>query len=157
MKDRYRGIMPKKTGKNKGRKNNNEPEKRALIFACDMEEYAKITKCLGDRRILVILPDNSENLAIIPGRFRKRVWMGVNDIILVSRRDFQDNKLDVVYKYNPDEVRKLHKNKMIPDFFIETEDIYHNSGYCSIIIEDGENKEESDNESDNNEVNIDNI
>lgn len=85
-----------------------------------MEEYAQITKMLGDRKIMVMLPDKSENLAVIPGRFRKRCWMKVGDVLIVSRREFQSGKLDVIYKYNDDETRKLAKDYEIPEFFMQS-------------------------------------
>ena len=94
----------------------------------------------------VVLPDNSEILALIPGKFRKRCWMGVGDIVLVSRRDFQDGKVDIVHKYMPNEIQKLYKDGEIPDFFIDTN--ITNTEDCSIIIGD---------ENDNEPVIFDNI
>ena len=41
---------------------------------------------------MVTLPDKSETLAVIPGRFRKRCWMKVGDIIIISRRAFEVGK-----------------------------------------------------------------
>ena len=85
--------MPPKKGGKKCKKGKNgktagEPaEKRLLVMKEDMEEYAKILKPLGDRRMTVVLPDSSESMAIIPGRFRKRCWMLVGDLVLVSRRE----------------------------------------------------------------------
>lgn len=126
--------MPKKGGKKKGKKSSGDSEKRPLTLAGDMEDYAKVMKCLGDRRLTVILPDSSEMLALIPGRFRKRVWMGPGDIVLVSRREFQDGKLDIVHKYHSDEVRKLHKKGAIPGFFMEVEATQDIDDGCGIVI-----------------------
>ena len=74
---------------------------------------------LGDRRIMVMLPDKTEVMAIIPGKFRKRCWMKNGDTLIVSRRDFQESKWDVCYKYNEDEVRLLIKKDEIPSFFVD--------------------------------------
>ena len=43
------------------------------------------------------------------GLIRKalRVWVNVGDIVLVSLRDFQDAKADVIHKYTADEARSL--------------------------------------------------
>ena len=113
--------MPKKGGKkNKNNKNSGlMGTKRVLIYKGDMEEYAQMTKMLGDRRIIVMLPDKTEIMAIIPGRFRKRCWIKVGDVMIISRRDFQESKLDVIYKYNDDETRRLAKENEIPEFFLE--------------------------------------
>lgn len=43
------------------------------------------------------------------------MWINQGDIILLSLRDFQDNKADVLYKYTPDEARQLKALKEIPD------------------------------------------
>ena len=107
----------KKSGKNKG--GSSEPTKRALIYKQDMEEYSQITKMLGARRVTVMFPDKTEFIAIIPGRFRKRCWMKVGDIVIVSRREFQETKMDILHKYNDDEVKVLLKEYEIPPFFSE--------------------------------------
>lgn len=108
--------MPKKGGK---KNNSSNTEKRALLYKDDMQEYAKMIKMLGDRRIMVMLPDKTEVMAIIPGKFRKRCWMKNGDTLIVSRRDFQESKWDVCYKYNEDEVRLLIKKDEIPSFFAD--------------------------------------
>ena len=64
-------MAKKKRGKNN--KNNWSAPKRSLVFKENMQEYVKMTKMLGDRRIMVLLPDKSERMAIIPGRFRPLV------------------------------------------------------------------------------------
>lgn len=136
--------MPKKK-KGKGR-NIGDSEKRQLILAGDMQEYAKVMRCLGDRRLTVILTDSSEMLAVIPGRFRKRVWIKPDDIVIVSRREFQNNKLDIIHKYNSDEIRKLHKIGDIPDFFLDTdaEDTQNNDNGFTIKNDDSDDETKFD-------------
>ena len=114
--------MPNKGGKKKGKRTNASTlaPKRALIYKEELEEYAQVSKLLGDRRLMVTLPDRSETLAIIPGRFRKRCWMKIGDVVIVSRREFEVGKMDVIYKYNDDEIRNLLKDKEIPDYFTDT-------------------------------------
>ena len=112
--------MPKKKKSSKNAKNKkggSSPTKRQLLYKDDLQEYVIMTKMLGDRRIMVTLPDTSETMAVIPGRFRKRVWMKPGDVLLASYREFQENKLDIIYKYSPDEIRKLVQQSEIPPFF----------------------------------------
>lgn len=111
--------MPKKGGKKNNKNNGNNIERRQLLYKDDMQEYAKMTKMLGDRRIMVMLPDKTEVMAIIPGKFKKRCWMKAGDTLIVSRRDFQESKWDVCYKYNEDEVRVLIRKDEIPPFFAD--------------------------------------
>jgi translation initiation factor 1A len=111
--------MPiKKKGKKKG-KNQINVIKRDLQIKGEYQEYAKIIKLLGDRRVTIVLPDNKETLGIIPGRFRKRVWMKPTNIVLVSYREFQDNRFDIIHKYTDDESKKLFKMGEIPEFFVD--------------------------------------
>mgnify|MGYP001329172382 CR=1 FL=1 len=106
--------MPKK---NQKKTSSQFVEKRNLIYKDDMQEYGLMLKALGDRRISVQLVDKTEIMAIIPGRFRKRCWFKAGDVIIVARRDFQQDKFDVVYKYNEEETKQLIKTFEIPEFF----------------------------------------
>jgi len=113
--------MPKTNKKKKNSKNKNKNvSKRELQFKDASQEYVLMTKMLGDRRIMVTLPDRREILAIIPGRFRKRVWMKPGDILLASYRDFQNSKLDIVHKYTSEEIRNLRIYNEIPQFFVDS-------------------------------------
>lgn len=114
--------MPQQKKGNKKGKKTSSPTKRTLEFKDNMQEYAKIIKMLGDRKVTLMLPDQSEILGVIPGRFRKRCWMTAGDVVLISYRSFETTKVDIVYKYNQDEVGKLVKLEEIPMSFIEEKD-----------------------------------
>ena len=45
----------------------------------------------------------------------KKVWINAGDIILISLRDFQDGKADVIMKYNSDEARELKSYGELPE------------------------------------------
>lgn len=42
-----------------------------------------------------------------PSSARAQVWVGAGDIVMVSLRDYQDDKGDVILKYTADEARQL--------------------------------------------------
>ncbi|CCH45389.1 Eukaryotic translation initiation factor 1A [Wickerhamomyces ciferrii] len=111
--------MPKakgKGGKNRRRgKNDNEGQKRELTLKDEGQEYAQITKMLGNGRVTASCFDGIERMAHIRGKLRKKVWMGQGDIILVSLRDFQDEQCDVIQKYNADEARALKSQGELPE------------------------------------------
>ena len=46
---------------------------------------------------------------------RKKVWITAGDIILVAKRDFQDEKVDIVHKYTADEARNLKQYGELPE------------------------------------------
>jgi len=111
--------MPKnkgKGGKNRRRgKNENEQTKRELDLKEDGQEYAQVLKILGNGRIRCHCFDGKERLCNIRGKLRKKVWINTNDIILLGLRDYQDEKADVIQKYNPDEARRLKAQGHIPE------------------------------------------
>jgi len=45
---------------------------------------------------------------------RKKVWINQGDIILVSLREYQDERCDVILKYTSDEARILKKSGALP-------------------------------------------
>lgn len=111
-------------GKNRRRgKNENDDEKRELVFKEDgqgrssaslpcckpltsyaTKEYAQVTKMLGNGRLQAQCFDGETRLAHIRGKMRKKVWINQGDIILISLREFQDDKADVIVKYTVEEV-----------------------------------------------------
>lgn len=66
-----------------------------------------MTKMLGNGRLEIYCFDNVKRIGHICGRLKKKVWIAMDDIVLVSLRDFQDEKCDIVLKYHPEEVRTL--------------------------------------------------
>lgn len=84
--------MPKnkgKGGKNRRRgKNENESEKRELIFKEDEQEYAQVTKMLGNGRLEAMCFDGVKRLCHIRGKLRKKVSvhcaLNVCSLILLS-------------------------------------------------------------------------
>nr|CAG8583488.1 7086_t:CDS:2 [Entrophospora candida] len=111
--------MPKnkgKGGKNRRRgKNENESEKRELVFKEDGQEYAQVIKMLGNGRLEAQCFDGEKRLAHIRGKLRKKVWINQGDIILISLRDYQDSKADVILKYTTEEARNLKAYGELPE------------------------------------------
>jgi len=111
--------MPKnkgKGGKNRRRgKNENENEKRELIFKEEGQEYAQVTKMLGNGRLEAMCFDGVKRLCHIRGKLRKKVWINGGDIILLGLRDYQDTKADVILKYTSDEARNLKAYGELPE------------------------------------------
>lgn len=111
--------MPKnkgKGGKNRRRgKNENDREKRELVFKEDGQEYAQVIKMLGNGRLDAMCFDGVKRLCHIRGKLRKKVWINQADIILIGLRDYQDDKADVIMKYNAEEARNLKLYGELPD------------------------------------------
>jgi len=105
-----------KGGKNRRRgKNDSEATKRELTFKEDGQEYAQVTRMLGNGRLEAFCFDGVNRLCHIRGKLRKRVWIGVGDIILLGLREFQDQKADIILKYDGDEARSLKAYGELPE------------------------------------------
>ncbi|KAI8332611.1 nucleic acid-binding protein, partial [Chlamydoabsidia padenii] len=103
-------------GKNRRRgKNENEDNKRELDFKEEGQEYAQVVKMLGNGRLEAQCFDGVKRLAHIRGKMRKKVWINQGDIILLSLREYQDDKADVIQKYTPEEARQLKSYGELPD------------------------------------------
>ena len=131
--------MPNNKGGKKYKRNKNvaqENKTTRLKDENESQEYAQITKALGNCRFDVMCFDGKSRLATMCGKMRKRVFVNQGELVLVSLRDWQDSKCDIIEKYNPNDVQKFKKMKCIPDFIkleetviVEEETNDDNMGY----------------------------
>jgi len=125
--------MPKnkgKGGKNRRRGKNESEEKRELTTKTAGQEYGQVIRMLGNGRLEAFCFDGKNRQCHIRGKMRKRQWVNQGDIVLLGLREFQDDKADVILKYNADESRRLKRMGHLPN---------------NIKIEDDENRnQESD-------------
>lgn len=106
-----------KGGKNykKGKKGHVAPTHKSIILKENtLEEYCKVTSALGSGRFNVILPNKETRMAILRGKMKKRKWVNVGDLILVSIREYQDDKVDILHCYSNDEFKQLKKRAEFP-------------------------------------------
>lgn len=82
---------------------------RDFPMAEDDQVYARVTKMLGNGRLMAACTDSRERMCKIRGSMRKREWVRVGDLVLVALRDFQDGKADVVFLYKDAEVHRLKR------------------------------------------------
>jgi translation initiation factor 1A len=79
------------------------------------QEYAQVVKMLGNGRCECFCFDGVTRLGHIRGKMRKKVWITAGDIVLVGKRDFQDEKVDIIHKYSADEARNLKQYGELPE------------------------------------------
>lgn len=109
--------MTKNTGGKNFRKSKNHNGgsfRREIIFKEFGQEYAIITKMLGNGHCECKCYDDVVRLGNIRGKLRKRVWLSVGDVVLCGLREYQDEKVDIIHKYNADEVLNLKTMGEIP-------------------------------------------
>tara|TARA_B100001094_G_scaffold324150_1_gene376258 strand:+ start:232 stop:681 length:450 start_codon:yes stop_codon:yes gene_type:complete len=117
----------KKGGKKHKRGKKAYSESKALRMKEDGQEYAQITACKGNCRFGVMCFDGKERMAIMCGAMKKRNFVNMNDVVLVSLRDFQDNKCDIIDKYDENQVRKLKEEGHVPNSInLDEENEYFN-------------------------------
>jgi len=111
--------MPKNKGKggkkHKRGKGAENMLKRELVFKEDGQEYGQVLRMLGNGRLEAMCFDGTKRLCHIRGKMRKKVWVNLGDIVLISLRDFQDEKADVILKYTAEEARNLKTYGELPD------------------------------------------
>lgn len=101
--------------KSKGGQRRRAPVNRTLEFKDDGQEYAQVTKMLGNGRCRVQCFDGIPRLARIRGAMRNKVWIHPSDFVLVGLREFQDDKCDILVKYTMEEARTLKSMGEIPE------------------------------------------
>lgn len=112
--------MPKNKGKGgksfRSGKKHTESDKRELVKREGEDlDYGIIVSVLGGAKVQVkILRTNELKMGFIRGPIYKREWIVTDDIVLISLRDFEQSKCDIVWKYNEDEIRQLQKLNEIP-------------------------------------------
>ena len=103
----------------KGKKNSTYSiNKNDLIKKDDDQMYARVVALLGNGRLNALCDDGETRLCKIRGKMMKKDFIKTDGIILVSRRDYEDKKADVIHKYNDSEVRKLMKKGQLPNIVI---------------------------------------
>lgn len=75
----------------------------------DGQVYGRVTKTLGDGKFECICDDYVTRTCVIRGNMRNRVYVRVDDVVLVNLYVGmnQDDKGIISYRYSPDEVRVI--------------------------------------------------
>jgi len=112
-----------KGGKKHRKQKNQTVVKREMIWKETGQAYAIIEKMLGNGRVhLSYFTRDEDNrlkknqaLGIIRGTMRrKKIWIRIQDIVLVGLREFEEGKVDILHKYDYDETKSLELSQEIP-------------------------------------------
>ena len=127
-----------------------------IIFREVDQEYAQVTALLGNCRLRLNCIDGKTRIGKIRGAIRKKSWISMNDVVLVSLRDFEDDKCDVLLRYNPHEVHYLQKLGEIPQS-IKTSDKIDVDENCQDLGVDFKGEEDEEEETEKKPINFDEI
>lgn len=68
---------------------------------------------LGGNRMNVKTTDGKTRNCRVPGRFKKRFWIRVNDAVIIIPWPDDDNKGDVIFHYNKNATYQLKKRGLL--------------------------------------------
>lgn len=106
--------MPHKSKKNVKGATGPEEERKNVVKS-DGEEYALVVKKLGSGRFMVKINLRSTQVigricgSLRHGKGKRNNFVDEGSLVLVGLRSFQDNVVDILYVYQPAEVRILIK------------------------------------------------
>ena len=106
--------------KAKGRKRGENVNGRDLSFKDDQfQQYAMIVSLEGSCNCRCYCFELDEiRMGHIRGAFRKKVWIRIGDIVLVSFREFAESKTcDIIHQYTSDEASRLQGYEEISSDF----------------------------------------
>lgn len=102
------------TGGNKQKSKKNHIEKPSSIPISQITPDEEITfiglvtKKLGSCRFNVeLFPTNMNINALVPGSFQKKVYINMNDYVLVQKSDLGETQTYILHKYDKNEIDSL--------------------------------------------------
>jgi len=63
------------------------------------ELFGIVTQLMGANKVLVMCQDGKVRSCRIPGKLRKKVWVRVNDTVIVKIWEFQKEKGDIQWRF----------------------------------------------------------
>jgi len=116
-----------KGGKKHRRAKNTTPNNKTVL-PDENQYFAYVTKILGSGRVNLdyYIPkidektneildwDKQSKIGVIRGKMMRRVYVNLNDIVLVTERDFDKSKVDIIEKYQITQIAYLKKFSNFP-------------------------------------------
>ena len=143
--------MPNLKGGKNYKKSKHTPAAGGRLVEAESDQmYGRVIKILGDRNMKIYCNDNATRICRVCGAMRKRVYVNLGDIVLISIRDLSNvaekekqeemmEKLgmkgkpiaqreaergDIIHKYQADELSKLKKVMGINEkLFLQLENV----------------------------------
>ena len=85
-----------------------------MMLPATTDVFGVATKLLGYDRILVKCQDGYERVCRIRGKMKRRVWIRIGDVVLVSPWDFQsESRGDLIWRYTRGQSDHLRKTGIL--------------------------------------------
>ena len=82
-------------------------------FPRGREVIGMIVQRLGGNRMEVAGTDGKTRNCRVPGRFKRTLWLRPNDIVLIEPWEDDNDKGDVIFKYNSSAIIQLKKRGIL--------------------------------------------
>ncbi len=80
------------------------------------EQFAVVVEMSGGSRLRAMCEDGKTRMVRIGGKFKKRMWVRENDLILIKPWTVQaESKADLVHRYLPTERKWVLSRDIIPE------------------------------------------
>jgi translation initiation factor 1A len=121
-------MSSKGKGGKKHRRGKNTTFEPKIELPDEFQFFGYVTKILGNRQVNLeyYVPTRCEKtnqlldwtkktkIGNIRGKMRKRVFVNLGDIVLVTERDFDANKVDIIDKFQPSQMSYLKRHVDLP-------------------------------------------
>lgn len=97
-------------------------------------EYGFVNQMMGNGRCVIYCEDGKERLGRIRGSMRKyraKVIISTNDLIALTRREYEEDKVDIIHKFTFEEASHLLNKHKLPEMItkrMEKEQILNAGG-----------------------------
>ena len=109
--------MPRnKTGGKKTKKGKNDVVRKFITISKEDKEcqrYAVVERALGNNRFELKFLNGDTILGIKRKAIKRNQWINAGATVIVSLRDYQKDKCDIIHLYTDEESRKLRKRGII--------------------------------------------
>jgi translation initiation factor 1A len=79
------------------------------------EMFAIADQLMGGSRINAVCDDGKSRMARIPGKMKRRARVRAGDLLIIKPWDIQNEKADIVYRYNRTQANTLSRRKLLPE------------------------------------------
>jgi translation initiation factor 1A len=96
-----------------------DEKNRELELPDSCQEFAIVQEMLGNGRVRIMCEDKLSRVGRICGsmrRYKSKVLIEIGDLVIISKRDYEKDKVDIIHKYALDEANKLTYEGYLPEY-----------------------------------------